>query len=189
MNDLSPIEERELVRLCLAEDPDAVQSFVRRFQNLVFGVCVRILGHRHDAEDVTQEVFLRAFRSLAGFDSTRAIQPWLLTIAVNRCRTHLGLRKTRPCSIDYSDETMDTRPPDHDSDLAEELQRAIETLREDYRVCFVLFHDQQLSLPEISAIIGSPVGTIKTWLHRARKQLAVYLLERGVAPVYSHELH
>ncbi|RPI91253.1 MAG: RNA polymerase sigma factor [Planctomycetaceae bacterium] len=188
MRDVISLTDRELTQRCLRGHSEALQAFVRRFQNVVFAVCYRILGHREDAEDVSQEVFLRAFRSLAGFDSARPLQPWLLAIAVNRCRTYLSLRKNRPATIEIRDDTRDLRPLESDLDLGEELQLALKTLREEYRVCFILFHDQQLSLPEIASIVGSPVGTIKTWLHRARRQLAGHLLERGVAPMCHHEL-
>lgn len=188
MHELAALNDRELVRRCLGGQTEALQAFVRRYQNIVFGVCYRMLGHRQDAEDVSQEVFLRAFRSLRGFDHQRPLQPWLLAIAVNRCRSLLGLRRNRPAMVEVRGDALDQRPPERDLDLSEELKLALTTLREDHRVCFILFHDQQLSLPEISAIVGSPVGTIKTWLHRARRQLAGYLLERGISPVCHHDL-
>jgi len=80
-------DDATLVRHCLRNDPRAIRTLVEQFQDLVFGMCVRMLGHRHDAEDVTQEVFLRIFRSLRRWDSARPLKPWVLVIAVNRCRT------------------------------------------------------------------------------------------------------
>lgn len=189
MSAVADLEDATLVRYCLSGHGEAIRVFVQRFQSTLFAVCIKILGHRHDAEDVTQEVLLRAFRGLSGFDSRRPLRPWLTMIAVNCCRTLLASRKVRPVAVEYSDDLSLTQRPEHDFDLAEELQNALATLREDYRICFVLFHEQQLSLPEISEIVGSPVGTIKTWLHRARRQLSVHLMERGITPMVNHELH
>jgi hypothetical protein len=74
------------------------------------------------------------------------------------------------------------RRPQGDLELAEELELALASLREQYRISFVLYHHQQLSLPEIAEICNCPVGTVKTWLHRARRQLAVRLAKRGLGP-------
>ena len=74
-------------------------------------------------------------------------------------------------------------------DLAEEIQRAVETLREDYRICFVLFHEQEVSCAQIGEVMGCPEGTVKTWLHRARRILADYLRQRGIVPNAPYELH
>ena len=78
-------EEAALVRRCLRGEPEAIRVLVDRFQTEVFGLCVRLLSHRQDAEDVTQEVFLRIFRSLKRWDSNRPLKPWIIGITVNRC--------------------------------------------------------------------------------------------------------
>ena len=156
-----------------------MRALVGRFQGLVFGVCFRMLNHRQDAEDVTQEVFLRVFRSLGSWNPERPFQPWLLTIAVNRCRTALGRRSRRPIPVEMVVEPESTSTIANAGDVAEEVQLALEDLREEYRTCFVLFHNQQLSLEDIAAIMDRPTGTVKTWLHRARRQLADDLRRRG----------
>src|SRR5436190_12808 len=71
------MDDATLVRRCLRQDAGAIRQLVERFQPDVFGLCVRLLHHRQDAEDVTQEVFLRVFRSLRRWDPTRAIKTWL----------------------------------------------------------------------------------------------------------------
>jgi RNA polymerase sigma-70 factor (ECF subfamily) len=73
-------------------------------------------------------------------------------------------------------------------DLAEELQLALQQLRDEYRTCFLLFHQQELSLQEVAKIMNCPDGTIKTWLHRARRELADLLRARGVVTEGGHEL-
>jgi RNA polymerase sigma-70 factor (ECF subfamily) len=155
---------------------------VERFQADVFSICYRLLSHSHDAEDVTQEVFLRVFRSLGRWDASRPLRPWLLGIAVNRCRTWAGRRAKNPESADYLHETPDHRPGDDSAELRAEIRTAVDRLRDDYREVFVLFHEAGQSYEEISLTIGRPVGTIKTWLHRARIEVLDHLRSRGLAP-------
>ena len=177
-----------LVRRCLAGDESGVRALVERFQGLVFALCYRMLSHREDAEDVAQETFVRALRSLHRWDPERPLRPWLLTIAANRCRTALEQRTRRPIAADYLPHVADDPGPPP-CELAEELQQALETLRDDYRMCFVLFHQHELSCARIGEVMGCPEGTVKTWLHRARRALAEHLQRRGVVPNVSYELH
>src|ERR1700692_3933680 len=90
------VEDAGLVRRCLRGESDAVRALVDRFQTDVFAVCLRMLHPRHDAEDVTQEVFLRIFRSLRRWDASRPLKPWIVGITVNRCRTWLTQKARRP---------------------------------------------------------------------------------------------
>lgn len=159
--------------------------FVERFQSAVFGLCWRMLGQREDAEDVSQEVFVRALRALGGWKADHSLIPWLLTITANRCRTLLSRRarglRTSELVGDVSAPVARTQP-----DLSEELQLALSKVREEYRLCFVLFHVHELSLEEISRIVEAPEGTVKTWLFRVRRELAGHLRRRGIG--VSHEL-
>jgi len=182
-------EDAELVRGCLAGDDAALAAFVQRFQSTVFGLCFRMLAHREDAEDVSQEVFIRAFRSLEQWDAARPLAPWLSTIAVNRCRTWLANRVRRALPAEFAGDVADRSGGPPRLDLAEELQLALDRLREEYRLCFVLHHVNDLNLTEIAEVIGCPVGTIKTWLRRARLELADSLQRRSVVPQVIHELH
>src|SRR5437773_4250710 len=171
-----------LVRRCLRGDAAAIQDLVTRFQSDVFGLCHRLLDHRHDAEDVAQEVFLRVFRSLRRWDDQRPLRPWVLGIAVNRCRTWIGKRGKGPELVDYLHEAPDRRPADDTAELHRELRAAVDDLRDDYRLVFVLFHEHGQSYEEIAGAVERPVGTVKTWLHRARLELLDRLRTRGLVP-------
>jgi RNA polymerase sigma-70 factor (ECF subfamily) len=177
-----PADDATLVRRCLRGDAAAVGLLVGRFQAEVYGLCVRLLHHRHDAEDVTQEVFLRVFRSLGRWDPSRPLRPWVLGIAVNRCRTWLARRARRPEPVDYLQDTLAGPAGDDSAELVRELRGAVAELRLEYRTVFVLFHEQGRPYEEIAEALGRPVGTVKTWLHRARAELLEKLRQRGMVP-------
>jgi RNA polymerase sigma-70 factor (ECF subfamily) len=182
-------DEQELVERCLAGQDSAFYEFVERHQSLVYGVCLRMLGDGHEAEDVAQEVFVRALRSLARWDRTRPLRPWLLAIAANRCRTQLGKLKRRPAASEFVDEVADHRSKEEPAaELQAEIHLSLERLRPDYRQVFLLFHEQGLSYEEMSQVTGRPVGTLKTWLHRARAEMLAHLREKGLAPENRHDL-
>lgn len=174
-----------LVRRCLTGNPAACRELVERFQADVLGLAVRMLSHRQDAEDVTQEVFLRVFRSLRRWDASRPLRPWVLGIAVNRCRTWIGKRAKAPELADYLHETADHRPEDDSVEMSREIRAAVDSLRGEYQTVFVLFHERGQSYEEIAETVERPVGTVKTWLHRARIELLDYLRSRGLVPMDS----
>lgn len=176
-----PEDVLELVRRSLRGDQSAMAELVDQFRGQVFGLCYRMLGHRQDAEDVTQEAFARALRNLASFDIQRDFRPWLLAIAGNRCRSFQASRMHRPKQTDEVEKLPDRAGDGHLArNLAEEIELALARLRDEYRQAFVLFHEQQLSYAEIADSLGCPVGTVKTWVHRARRELADQLRRRGV---------
>ncbi len=175
---------RELIDRCLAGDTVAMAELVELYRGHVFGLCYRMLGHRQDAEDATQETFLRVFRALRTYDRDRDFRPWLLAIAGNRCRSHISSRYRRPRPRRLTgdgDEMVDGSPhPAGERELVEEVELALDQLREEYRQAFLLFHEQQLSYAEIGEALGCPVGTVKTWVHRARREMAEWIRRRGV---------
>ncbi|MFO0944978.1 MAG: RNA polymerase sigma factor [Planctomycetota bacterium] len=183
------IEDNELVERCLTGKESAYYDFVERFQGLVYGVCYRMLGDPHEAEDVAQEVFVRAVRNLSRWDPSRPLRPWLLTIAANRCRTHMSRLSRRPSASEFTNDIPDHRDnEDQASELKSEIQAALTTLRPEYRQVFLLFHEQGLGYEEMSQLTGRPVGTLKTWLHRARGELMSHLRRKGLAPEVRHDL-
>ena len=181
-------EEAGLVRRCLRGEPEAVRSLVDRFQAEVFGLCLRLLNHHQDAEDVTQEVFLRVFRSLRRWDAARPLRPWIIGITVNRCRTWMAQRARRPELVDYLQDIAPAPPADDSAELLREIHSALGQLRPEYRTVFLLFHEQGQPYEDIATALKRPVGTIKTWLHRARLQILERLRRRGMVPEVGHEL-
>jgi len=182
------VDDANLVRRCLDADSDAIRLLVERFQSDVYGLCVRLLGHRQDAEDVCQEVFVRIFRSLAGWDAARPLKPWVMGITVNRCRTWIAQRAKRPELADYLHDTVAGQPDDDSGELLTEIRTALDALRLEYRTVFVLFHEQGQPYEVIARVMDRPVGTIKTWLHRARMEILDRLRERGMVSEASEEI-
>ncbi len=170
-----------LVNRCLDGDQPSFHELVDRFRGRVFGLCFRMLGHRQDAEDVTQETMVRLVRNLHRWDPTRPFEPWLMTIAGNRCRSHMAKRMRRPKSV-----TLEQPIPNREVEasqaklLAEEIDLAIDHLRDEYRQVFLLFHKHELEYAEIARRMDVPLGTIKTWVHRARREIVAQLARRGV---------
>lgn len=181
-------DDAGLVRRCLRGDAQAIQSLVERYQSEVFGLCVRLLHHRHDAEDVAQEVFLRIFRSLKRWDSSRPLRPWIMSITVNRCKTWLGQRARRPNLVEYLHETVTSPEQENTDELTQEIQAGVAELRFEYRTVFVMFHEQNLTYDEIAQALGKPVGTVKIWLHRGRLEVLERLKKRGMISEVEHEL-
>jgi RNA polymerase sigma-70 factor (ECF subfamily) len=139
-----------------------------------------MLGQREDAEDATQETFLRVVRNLHRWDNERPFEPWLLTIAGNRCRTRLAkkMKQPTPISLDYP---VEDRQNERGSDvlLSEEVDMVLRDLRSEHRMVFQLFHKQELGYAEIADRMQVPIGTIKTWVHRARRDIIARLRARG----------
>ncbi len=162
-------------------DETAFAKLVRRHQQLVFRVCLKILDHRQDAEDVTQETFSRMARYLDRWDSRRPLEPWLVAIAGNRCRTFLARRRIHQplnCVVEpTSDHTGEQLAADS---LREEVYLALDSLPVNQRRAFELFHERALNYAEIAAEMNCPVGTVKTWVHRARGKLIEQLRNREV---------
>lgn len=172
--------EMALVRGCLRNDPDAMRCLVETYQADVYGLCVRLLADRHEAEDVAQEVFVRVLRGLRGWDANRPLKPWIMGAALNRCRTYLAKRARRPQFFATVPEPAPVAVPESARELNAAITEAVEDLRADYREVFVQFHERGLSYEAISGAMRRSVGTIKTWLHRARIQVLQRLRERGL---------
>ena len=167
-------------------DPQAFSQLFGRYHEMVFNLCLRMLHHRQDAEDVTQETFSRVARYIHRWDTRRPLEPWLVTIAGNRCRTHLARRSSNQALSLICEPTSSVSIQQQDADtLREEVHLGISLLPDKQRMAFSLFHEQSMSYDEIAAVLGCPVGTAKTWVRRARMNLMKRLQDRD-AVSYTH---
>ena len=177
MNDSNAI----LAQQFRQHDERAFAELVGRHHSLVFTVCLKILGHRQDAEDATQETFSRVARYLDRWDSRRPLEPWLVAIAGNRCRTFLARKRVHQPLCAVVEPATNEVGAKQDADvLREELFLALAEVPECQRRAFDLFHEQSLSYAEIADRLDCPIGTAKTWVHRARGKVIQRLQQREV---------
>jgi RNA polymerase sigma-70 factor (ECF subfamily) len=169
---------------------------VRRYQRPVISLIARMTGDRALAEDLAQETFVKAFRSLAAFDTTRRLSSWLFRIAHNtaidamrRARPphaalHAGLDARHGSSAGAQDEPPMPPAPDpvEHRELGEALEAALAELRPDQRAAIVLRYESGLSFDEIGTVLSVPEVTARSHVHRARKELARLLTASGWAP-------
>ena len=177
-------EDADLVRRALTGNPRACRDLVQRYQRPVFSVLMRVVRRAEDAEDLTQETFVRMFRALDRYDPERPFTAWLFTIATRLAIDHLRRRRVPTVSLTVAEpgsteeHTIDVEDPGPGPDTitsdAEEERRArdlIDTLPEHYRIVVLLRHQQDLSYEEIAEALNLPLGTVKARIHRARALL------------------
>ena len=156
-----------------------MRRFVDRFREPIFGLCLRMLGQWQDAEDASQETMLRALRHLGRWDRQRDLEPWLFAIAGNRCRTVIAKRAKAPKREPLLGELQDASAcPSRQRQLIEEIDLGLASMRWEHRQAFLLFHQEQLSYEEIAEALNRPLGTVKTWVHRARHELLEFFAKR-----------
>jgi RNA polymerase sigma-70 factor (ECF subfamily) len=180
------------VAAALAGDQSAFEQIVRRYQRPVVNLIARITGNRDQAEDLAQDAFIKAFRSLAAFDTGRRLSSWLLRIAHNTAIDAVRRPRRALLSIDAPPESPDrsaTAPaaaPEPDpverAALGAALEAAMARLRPEFRAAVVLRYDEGLPFDEIGHVMGIPETTARSHVHRARKELARHLTEAGWAP-------
>lgn len=171
-------------------DPDAFSEIVRRYSPMLYSLAFRFLGaDRDSAQEAVQEIFLKAYRSLASFDMEKRFFPWLYTIALNHLRSLKRARDSRPGRRDVSldtagvSETRDEAPRPDELSIAREgerlAQRALDSLPPRLREVFLLRHVEGLSSRDVGEVLGIPEATVRTWLFRARERMREMLLDSG----------
>jgi len=170
--------DRDLVFSARRGEAEAFGELVRRYQVTVFNACYRLLGNRHEAEDLAQEAFIRAYERLDTFDAERPFGPWMRRVAVN-----LGLNRLQsagPPALLLDDERDEPLAALEESpevarehvERAEALRAALKSLPPHYRAVVELRHFQEMSYDQIAAALGLPLSDVKSHLFRARKMLA-----------------
>jgi RNA polymerase sigma-70 factor (ECF subfamily) len=181
-----PMTDAMLVRRVLEGDTAAFTTLVDRHAAACTRFAMRMLGNREDAEDATQESFLRAYRSLGRYEERQAFRTWLFQILVNRCRTAAVRRQRRQRMFLVDDGAVamaSVRPAAESTELRAELNRAIESLDPDQREAFLLKHVEQLSYDEIAAITGAGVSALKMRVKRACDRMQWLLRDEEVSDV------
>ncbi|MGB3341841.1 MAG: RNA polymerase sigma factor [bacterium] len=167
-----------LIEEALANSEDACQRILNLYKGRIFSYVYRMVRNYHDAEDITFDTFIKCFRALARFDTTKKFSTWLFTIAHN---TTLDFFRKNKQQYEYFDEQHGVID-DHAEKLEkkkkmEKIEKALAKLPPLDRELIILFHKEEYSYQEISEILEIPVTTIKTRLHRARKKLGQMVCE------------
>ncbi len=170
-------DEESLVRRAIAGDVDAYGILVAKYQQRVFNLISRMVGQREAAEDLAQEVFIKAYRKIGEFRFESSFFTWLYTIAVNTCRNFY--RKREPVAIDIEEHegvmsAANTSPMEAQDEVVYRRQRAkiireaLEKLPAEHREALVLCDLEGLSYQEIADIMSVPIGTVRSRIFRAR---------------------
>lgn len=190
--DLETVTEARLVAQALAGSESAFEQIVRRYQRPVISLIARMTGDRMLAEDLAQETFVKAHRSLAAFDTTRRLSSWLFRIAHNTAID--ALRRAQPPLVPLEVPTAAGRGPASEPEapaaadpvereaLSQAIDAALTHLRPEYRAALTLRYHQELSFAEIAQIMRIPEATARSHVHRGRLELSDLLREAGWDP-------
>jgi RNA polymerase sigma-70 factor (ECF subfamily) len=176
-----PATPDSLIEQCLAGDQLAWEQVVRQNWRKVFNVAYKFVGKHDEAEDLTQDIFLKIFKALNTFDRRANFQTWIISISRNLCIDHYrSVRKERQ-TIARDVDSSELQPATHErgpyaqaehQDLRAQLRQALETLPVALRTAVVLRDLQELSYQEIADRLGLPEGTVKSRINRGRIELA-----------------
>jgi RNA polymerase sigma-70 factor (ECF subfamily) len=182
-------DEKKLVRRARGGDQEAFRLLLREYQTPVFNLALRILRSREDAEDASQEVFVKVYNALHQYDPRYAFRSWIFRITHNLCIDYIRRRKMSTLSLDAPvagpEGEMEWDLPDPDAidpseaasagEEREMIERAIEKLGPTLRSAITLRHLEGLRYDEIAEILEIPLGTVKVRIFRAREMLAKFL--------------
>jgi RNA polymerase sigma-70 factor, ECF subfamily len=187
--------DAELVASARRGSQDACRELVKRFERPIYSLVLRMVHDPATAEDLAQEVFVKAFRRLDSYDERWKLSSWLFKIAHNTTIDHLRRGGPETVSLEAEEDdrgglaavladaaSADPQATAERRDLARSLERAIGRLRPEYRQAVLMFYAHGASYQDICEVTGLPLGTVKTNLHRARKELAQAMTSLGWGP-------
>lgn len=192
---MTPEHEKHCIERVLQGDANAFEHLVHAYEKNVYNLALRSLGNPQDAEDVTQEAFLKAYRSLSSFRGDSKFSVWLYRIVSNLCLDLLRAKQRRPMQsltvendegevdeLEISDEHFSPEKLLDRKLTRESVQRGLASLPDDSRQILLLRELQGMSYEEIGDTLGLEPGTVKSRIFRARKKLCAFLLQDGNLP-------
>jgi RNA polymerase sigma-70 factor, ECF subfamily len=186
-HDFDTAVEQALVAKCRKQDYDAFGKVVDAYQARVLGYVRRFVRNEEEALDVTQEVFIKAFQAMAGFDGRASLRSWLFRTAHNLCIDRARKRDRSPIELsieptiegddpfEFADHRWDPAESLLTDELVEVLERAVSTMSEKLKVVLLLHDQEDLGYEEIAKVIEVPVGTVKSRLFLARAHVQRYV--------------
>lgn len=186
LEESSDQQEEDLVRRCQKGDSRALEQIVRQYQKQVYNIAYGMLGHREDAQDLAQDVFLTLWEKIGQFRFKSRFSTWLYRIVTNLCineKNRQRRRQTSPMEMDDSQAwtPVDSNTPEKEVLLAEQqaiLQAALAQLKDKYRTILILREMENLSYDALSEVLGCSVGRVKSRLHEARMELRKILQQK-----------
>ena len=188
---MTDLKEKDLIRRAKQGDMLAFEELILQHEKIVYNVALRMMNHSEDARDISQEVFLKAYRNLADFDERSAFSTWLYRITHNTCIDEMRKRKGKQSysleeELENEDGSMQRQIADEGDTPEESLLReeqkseilqALDTLSEEHKAAIILRDVKGLSYEEISEILELSLGTVKSRISRARNQLKTEILK------------
>jgi len=177
-------DEHILIRRAQANDQDTFAALVNRHESYVFNLAFRVLGDEHEAQDLAQETFVRAWTALPNFRGQSQFRTWLYRIVTNLCYSRLpDLRRSL---TEFGDDVIIDIPETQDryinpahgmeaNEVRTYLHQAIDQLGSNYKILIVLRYQEEYSYEEIAGLLNLPLGTVKTGLFRAKERLRATL--------------
>jgi RNA polymerase sigma-70 factor (ECF subfamily) len=176
------VSDIEIVNRCLSGEIDAFEVLIDRYKRAVYSTAFRMMGNKEEAEDVSQEAFIRMYNSLSRYNPEYKFITWAMKITTNLCLDSLRKRKGETVPIDDGFEIADGKETPEEEYIRKENQKmvqdAIMKLPDKYREFLVLFHNRNLSYQEIMDITGESLTIVKNRLYRARQMLKEELIQR-----------
>ena len=168
-----------LISQCIVGNEAAIETFVRQYETGVFRLALSIVGDQAEANEITQETFIAALRSLRSYEEKKSLKAWLYTIALNQSRSHLRKRKTlqrlRTTLNSIFRVEIQKQPSPEESaiqnDRETQIWNALNQLDEPFRTVVILRYFHELPIAEISEILSVNEGTVHSRLHTARERL------------------
>ncbi len=190
LNNLREFTDGQLITKVLAGREDGFEELVRRYQRPIVNYVFRMLGNYDAALDVTQEIFIKVYNSMARYSAEYKFSTWLYKIAHNAAIDHLRRNNNHTQSLEmesedgtYQIQFESKRPsPEQEREHSEwrkEIETVVKRLPTGYRELILLRHNQDLSYDEIAEVTNLPLGTVKNRLFRAREMMREMFLERG----------
>lgn len=174
-------EELSLIHQTLQGNPEAFRKIIEKHQNYIYDLCMRMLNHRQDAEDISQETFLRLYQHLPQYKVGYKLSNWIYTIALNLCRNHLRKRKIiRFFSLDHLGNPEEEKSleipslePAVDQKMVEQeeelfIEKLVMLLPDSYKAPFILRYMREIPDEEIASTLGLSISNVRIRIHRAK---------------------
>jgi len=176
------IPDSQLVSESILENTDSFEALVERYTQPIYNFAYRLTGNTQTAEDITQETFVKVWKSLKKYDPKQSFRAWIFTIARNSTTDYLRKRKSIPFSNLSNNDDLPFEENISDTDLlpseaavkiedAQHLEKLLEKLPQDYQTVLLLYYQEDMTFDEIGKVLKKPLNTVKSWHRRALLKL------------------